>query len=244
MAVLAAGTDSKELQLDGIACVVGTGCIAVGCQAGHTARCGGWGPAFSECGGGLHIGLQALRHTAACRDSKCPDELGEAVMLHAGARSAADLLRWAYADAGSNWARVASLAPAVLQCAASSGIGAAATRIVRNAAAAAAANVVTVHQQLNAGRHPAHTSCVVIAGGLVSADHTFLCQRAAHSRSKRSARVSHHRVLGPHPMLRLLPATLSTLARCLFQRPPPQSAQMQYDLQHCGIHQVWLSLQA
>src|SRR5262245_44769146 len=72
VAALASGTGGLAR---GIACIAGTGSVALGLDGrGGEARAGGWGPPFGDGGSAYYVGFQALaralkRHDAGQRDA-------------------------------------------------------------------------------------------------------------------------------------------------------------------------------
>jgi len=101
---------------EGILLVAGTGSVAFGrSPAGVFARCGGWGPVIGDEGGGAWIGRRALSVVAASSDGREPaTALLGAVLTAAEVASVDELIGWA---AEAPPARLATLAPAVLQTA-------------------------------------------------------------------------------------------------------------------------------
>jgi glucosamine kinase len=101
---------------EGILLVAGTGSVAFGrSPAGAFARCGGWGPVIGDEGGGAWIGRRALSVVAASSDGREPaTALLGAVLTAAEVASVDELIGWA---AEAPPARLATLAPAVLQTA-------------------------------------------------------------------------------------------------------------------------------
>ncbi|KAL6759468.1 hypothetical protein V8C86DRAFT_2572864 [Haematococcus lacustris] len=113
---LASGTDGV---LHGCVLVAGTGTLAFAMSDGGRlqARSSGWGPAFMDGGSGFDIGSRALAAVSKASDGRGADTvLVHALTVHLGVKKPEDLIQWAYADPG--WARIASLAPIVEQCAA------------------------------------------------------------------------------------------------------------------------------
>jgi len=100
----------------GILLIAGTGSVAFGRgPSGAFARCGGWGPTFGDEGGGAWIGRRALSVVAASSDGREPaTALTGAVLTAAEVSSVDALVAWA---AEASPARLAALAPAVLQTA-------------------------------------------------------------------------------------------------------------------------------
>ncbi len=135
---------------DAIVCLIaGTGSIAIGrCDAGKTARCGGWGYLIGDRGSGYAIGRSALEAIANAIDRLGPTtELTEAVLSHLQLDKPQDLIGWCYAEAneaGRSRRRIASLAPIVFKC----NQDATANRIVAQAATDLAQQVAAVCKQL------------------------------------------------------------------------------------------------
>lgn len=100
----------------GILLIAGTGSIAYGRgPTGTVARCGGWGPVCGDEGSGAWIGRRALSVVTAAADGREPETaLTGVVVTAAEVSSVEDLIGWA---ASATPADLASLAPAVLQCA-------------------------------------------------------------------------------------------------------------------------------
>jgi N-acetylglucosamine kinase-like BadF-type ATPase len=143
---------------EGIACIAGTGSIAVGVAAGREERSGGWGYLLGDEGSGYWVVREAVRELALRHDTHA--ELGQLGAAVLGAVSCADvaslLQRWYDRPAPDEWA---ALAPLVLD----SG-GPFAEDVARRAAEALAASVCAVHARLGvAGGFP-----VVLAGGLLT----------------------------------------------------------------------------
>ncbi|CAK0779442.1 hypothetical protein CVIRNUC_004775 [Coccomyxa viridis] len=163
---LACGTGGP---LHGCVLVVGTGIIALGIgRSGNHVRASGWGPAFLDMGSGYDIGQRALAAVARAVDGRGErTDLVEATCRHCGVRDPQDLLQWAYAEAG--WSRIASLAPAVLQCAEEG--DSIAFKIVTSAAHEALEAVIAVatRTKLKSQRFK-----LVLSGGLLSRDSPFL----------------------------------------------------------------------
>jgi len=111
---LASGTNGD---LCGVAVISGTGMIVYGInRAGQVQRAGGWGPLFGDKGSGYALGSAALSAIANATDG-----LGPATALDGALRDYLDLstpqalIPWAYGDL--SWARIAELAPVVIECA-------------------------------------------------------------------------------------------------------------------------------
>ena len=99
-------------------CIAGTGSGCWGKNArGIVAQADGLGPLLGDRGSGFWIGECALRHTGRVCDGAAPaDELSAAVLAHFRAPDAKALIRVVYAPEFER-ARVAELAPVVLNCA-------------------------------------------------------------------------------------------------------------------------------
>lgn len=111
---LASGTNGD---LCGVAVVSGTGMIVYGInRVGQIQRAGGWGPLFGDKGSAYAIGAAALAAVAHATDG-----LGPTTVLDGALRDYLDLstpqalIPWAYSDL--SWARIAELAPVVVECA-------------------------------------------------------------------------------------------------------------------------------
>jgi glucosamine kinase len=101
----------------GILLVVGTGSIAYGrSPAGEIVRCGGWGPAFGDEGGGGWIGRRALGIVAASSDGREPaTALLFPILAATQCEDVEDLIPWA---AAADARAFATLAPVVFSTAA------------------------------------------------------------------------------------------------------------------------------
>ena len=97
----------------GILLVAGTGSIAYGrSPSGTLVRCGGWGPAFGDEGGGGWIGRRALGIVAASSDGREPaTALLFPILAATQCEDVEDLIQWA---AAADARAFASLVPAVL----------------------------------------------------------------------------------------------------------------------------------
>ena len=146
----------------GILLIAGTGSVAFGRgPTGVLGRCGGWGPVCGDEGAGAWIGRRALSIVTAASDGREPDTaLTGAVLTAAEVRAVDDLVDWA---AGANAAQLASLAPAVLQCAASGDLRA--NTLVTIAAEELVLHVLTLARQLFSDERAA--VIVALAGGLL-----------------------------------------------------------------------------
>jgi len=100
----------------GILLIAGTGSVAYGRgPTGTVARCGGWGPVCGDEGSGVWIGRRALSVVTAAADGREPETaLTGVVVTAAEVSSVEELIGWA---SRATPADLASLAPAVLQCA-------------------------------------------------------------------------------------------------------------------------------
>jgi glucosamine kinase len=109
LVLAAAGVD------DGIACVAGTGSIAVGLVGDREERAGGWGYLLGDEGSGYWIVRKAVRELASRHDSHAaPGKLGEVILEGAGCQDLASLIQlWHDRPAPDAWA---ALAPLVLDC--------------------------------------------------------------------------------------------------------------------------------
>jgi N-acetylglucosamine kinase-like BadF-type ATPase len=118
--VLAAGAGTPEGC--GLAVIGGTGSIAVGrAPGGRTARAGGWGPLIGDEGSAYAVALAALRLVARRADGResrsAPDDPLTRSMCDAlGITEPGQIVSAIYAP-GFDRARVAALAPAVLDAA-------------------------------------------------------------------------------------------------------------------------------
>jgi len=161
---------------DGIACVAGTGSIAVGILGGREERCGGWGYLLGDEGSGYWVVREAVRELAGRNDAHVPlGPLGEAVLDAARCADVTALVQaWHDQPAPLVWA---GLAPTVLACGDPFG-----DAVIRNAADALAMSVASVHARLGAPEGFA----VVLAGGLLTSQRSL----AAMVRSAVEALVS------------------------------------------------------
>ena len=101
----------------GVSVVVGTGTITLGMSNHASHRAAGWGPAFRDPGCGYDIGQRGLAAAAASVDGRGPrSALEEAIAVACRVDSMLQAMQWAYKEPHS-WSRIASLAPAVIQCA-------------------------------------------------------------------------------------------------------------------------------
>jgi N-acetylglucosamine kinase-like BadF-type ATPase len=141
---------------DGIACIAGTGSIAVGVLAGREERAGGWGYLLGDEGSGYWVARMAVRELAERNDSRLPlGVLGEALLAATGSADFTSLFQlWYDRPSPDAWA---ALAPLVLDC------GDAFSAHVTTAAAASLAGIVaSVHRRL--GSPPGLRA--LLAGGL------------------------------------------------------------------------------
>ena len=100
----------------GVLVISGTGSVGWGRgPTGSFARCGGWGPTCGDEGSGGWIGRRALSIVTAARDGREPETaLTGAILTAAQVNAVEELIGWA---AGADPARLAQLAPVVLQVA-------------------------------------------------------------------------------------------------------------------------------
>ncbi len=101
----------------GILLVSGTGSVCFGRgPTGAVERCGGWGPVCGDEGSGSWIGRRALSIVTAAVDGREPEtSLGSAVLSALQLHDPLELIPW---GAQASAAELASLAPAVLEAAA------------------------------------------------------------------------------------------------------------------------------
>ena len=119
--VLVCGDD--EIALDaafrggpGILVIGGTGAVVIGrTSLGAKMMAGGWGPGIGDEGSGFWIGREAIREAFRQHDRGGDTELLEAIRAAWGAKDLGDLVGFANARPGPDFA---SLAPVVAACAA------------------------------------------------------------------------------------------------------------------------------
>jgi glucosamine kinase len=141
---------------DGIACIAGTGSIAVGVVGGREERAGGWGYLLGDEGSGYWVARMAVRELAERHDSHLPlGRLGDTLLEATGCTDFTSLFQlWYDRPSPDAWAALATL---VLDC------GDPFSAEVAGAAAASLAGIVaSVHRRLGspAGLH------ALLAGGL------------------------------------------------------------------------------
>jgi len=155
---------------EGIACIAGTGSIAVGVVAGREERAGGWGYLLGDEGSGYWVVREALRELALRRDTHAPlGPLGGAVMGAAHCPDMASLLqRWFDRPSPDEWA---ALAPLVIDCGDTFG-----EDIAERTALALASIISAVNVQL--GEPPGLP--VLLAGGLLT-QHQGIAARTARA---------------------------------------------------------------
>ncbi len=143
---------------EGIACIAGTGSIAVGVAADREERAGGWGYLLGDEGSGYWVVREALRELALRQDTHSPlGPLGAAVMGATRCPDMASLMqRWYDRPSPDEWA---ALAPLVLDRGDRFG-----EEIAERTAQALASAISAVHVRL--GGPPGLP--VVLAGGLVA----------------------------------------------------------------------------
>jgi N-acetylglucosamine kinase-like BadF-type ATPase len=151
---------------EGVACIAGTGSIAVGVVAGREERAGGWGYLLGDEGSGYWVVREALRELALRQDTHVPlGALGDAVMGAARCPDMASLLqRWYDRPSPDEWA---ALAPLVIDCGDPFG-----EDIAERTAQALASIVSAVDAQL--GGAPGLP--VLLAGGLLT-QHQEIAER-------------------------------------------------------------------
>jgi glucosamine kinase len=146
----------------GIVLIAGTGSVAFGRgPTGTYGRCGGWGPVCGDEGGGTWIGRRALSVVTASADGREPQTaLLGAVLTAAQVTTVHELIRWA---AGAGPTGLATLVPAVLQCAESGDLRA--NAVVSFAAEELVLHVRTLARRLFTDERAA--APVAFAGGLL-----------------------------------------------------------------------------
>ncbi|MEO1999657.1 MAG: BadF/BadG/BcrA/BcrD ATPase family protein [Planctomycetaceae bacterium] len=147
--LLAAGTPDGV----GVALVAGTGSFAYGRHAsGQTYRAGGYGHLFGDEGSGYWIARQALGHVARALDGRGPaTQLTQAICRQLGISKTDPLVPTIYQD-WSSPTRLASLAEAVVDCAAAG--DRLAEALVSQAGSELAELVITVGQNLAVSQQP------------------------------------------------------------------------------------------
>lgn len=110
---------------DGINVVSGTGSIAYGEHAGRTHRAGGWSELFGDEGSAYWVAVQGLNAFSRMSDGRCPrGPLHALIAARTGIASDLDLVGVVMDRWGGRRARIAALAPVVVE-AAQAGDGAA-----------------------------------------------------------------------------------------------------------------------
>ena len=155
---------------EGIACIAGTGSIAVGVSAGREERAGGWGYLLGDEGSGYWVVREALRELALRQDTHSPlGPLGSAVMGAVLCPDMASLLqRWYDRPAPDEWA---ALAPLVIDCG-----DPFADDVAERTAQALATSISAVHVRL--GAPPGFP--VLLAGGLLT-QHQEIAERTVRT---------------------------------------------------------------
>lgn len=173
----------------GVCVIAGTGSICIGLSGNAFHRASGWGSIIGDGGGGFDIGRKALAAIAASVDERQPPTaLAGALACASGASSMAELLRWVHRD--TSWAHIASLAPAVLLCAASGDMVAksileqAASDLVESVSAVAG----KIEQDSNNGLPP-----IILSGGLLMHRGHSIYQRLVEE--KLSNKLPQHKIL-------------------------------------------------
>lgn len=171
---LASGTGGD---LFGAVVVSGTGMIVYGIDRnGQTKRAGGWGPLFGDKGSGYALGMAALTAIANAVDGIGPATALEGALLdYLDLSTPQGLIGWAYSD--PSWARIAELAPLVIECAKQNDH--VAQTIVEEAAVDLAAMVEVVVRGLNL----LNTAIpIVLSGGNLQPGffYNLVCQHLHH----------------------------------------------------------------
>jgi glucosamine kinase len=147
----------------GILLLAGTGSVAFGRgPTGAFARCGGWGAACGDEGGGYWLGRRALSVVTAASDGREPEtSLLGAVLTAAEVNSVEELASWA---ATADVRQIARLAGAVLREAEQGDVRA--NSLVSLAAEELVAHVRTLAKQLFGDERSGHA--VALSGGLMA----------------------------------------------------------------------------
>jgi len=146
----------------GVLVVAGTGSIAWARRPdASTVRVGGWGRILGDEGSGYDIALSGLRAIARAADGRSePTALADALLAGIPLTEPHELIAWS--DAATK-AQIASLAPAVLDCAAQ---GDPAATAIRAAAVSALAHMAATA----ARRSPHPIAAFALTGGLLAPD--------------------------------------------------------------------------
>jgi len=148
----------------GILLLAGTGSAVYGsAPAGERLQIGGWGYLLGDEGSSYWIGIELLKHIIMDFDSgddRCLSDLSREGLDALGLTQARDLIAWVYRSGKAPPARIASLAPFVLERADASETPA--LQILRRAADHLASQVEIMRRRLNFERAP-----IAFAGGLL-----------------------------------------------------------------------------
>lgn len=158
----------------GILLIAGTGSIAFGrSPSGARARCGGWGPAFGDEGGGSWIGRRALSVVTAASDGREPETaLTGAILTATQVSAATELIPWA---AAATPADLATLAPVVFATAEAGDLRA--NALVSMAVEELVLHVRTLARELFSDERAA--TPVALAGGMLARG-SLLRKRVEH----------------------------------------------------------------
>ncbi len=180
-------------QPSGILLLAGTGSAAYGCTAaGQRLQVGGWGYLLGDEGSSYWIGSQLLRHVTHAFDAGAEPgntALAAACLDRLGLPGPRDLLAWVYRSQMAPAARVASLAPFLLDRAEMG--DELAIDIARRAAEHLVQLVETVQRQLNYSQAP-----IAFAGGLLDNCNWLSAEVARRLSRPRRPAAKHSPVIG------------------------------------------------
>ncbi len=175
----------------GMVVIAGTGSAVFGMnEAGETARACGWGSAFDDPGSAYDLGQRAIREAIAAEDGRGdPSAISRCIAAALGDDFRSAVL--ALGPNGDGRARVAALAPLVVNSAAAGDT--AARAIVREAVKALAQGVKAVSHRL---QFKSKTIEAAVVGGLTQGGKAYL-------------KPLHEAILRAAPQVRVMPAELT-----------------------------------